>query len=127
MSFPRVLEILDVSSFDYGKALDVFLKVMSDMPSQLRIHLMWTRERVIEFYAWKPGSSIYRLLQKMASSDLHSKSNNGDTLRGPLFQSPNASIPGLSPERRTAGSAFKVVRSVPRRCKTTKVKLSNLF
>ena len=113
LSFPTLLTLLHVKPYDFCKVVDVLLKAMLDLPPALKTHLLRIRERIVESLAWLPGSSIYPLITATAL-DLAEVPSPVEATHSPLFKNATHPIPGLSLEKRSPSSAFKVVVSSSR-------------
>ncbi|KAJ9505708.1 hypothetical protein QJQ45_006424 [Haematococcus lacustris] len=61
-AFPKVLDALQLQAFDLSKIVQPFVKHMPGLPLELKRHLFWIEERIIESLAWERGSRLYDVL-----------------------------------------------------------------
>jgi retinoblastoma-like protein 1 len=64
ITFPTVLERLDICTFDLSKVIEPLVRPGTgiNLPKDLLRHLSAIEERSLELLAWKPGSSLYKYL-----------------------------------------------------------------
>lgn len=77
--FPRVLELLDVKAFLFGRIVVPFVQRMPDMPRELKRHMLRLVERVLESMAWEAGSALYTTIIK-ATRPVRDSSSEGTAL-----------------------------------------------
>lgn len=62
MMFPAVLERTGITAFDLSKVIESFVRHEETLPRELKRHLNFLEERLIESMSWGRGSSLYNSL-----------------------------------------------------------------
>eukprot|EP00205_Picochlorum_sp_RCC944_P005159 CAMPEP_0182613744 /NCGR_PEP_ID=MMETSP1330-20130603/27030_1 /TAXON_ID=464278 /ORGANISM="Picochlorum sp., Strain RCC944" /LENGTH=78 /DNA_ID=CAMNT_0024833495 /DNA_START=92 /DNA_END=325 /DNA_ORIENTATION=+ len=62
LSFPTVLNRLDISAFDLCKVIEPLVRseVNLNLPKEVKKHLYAIEETSLECLSWKPGSTFYK-------------------------------------------------------------------
>ncbi|KAF9606989.1 hypothetical protein IFM89_030408 [Coptis chinensis] len=60
--FPTVLERTGITAFDLSKVIESFIRHEESLPRELRRHLNFLEEKLLESMAWEKGSSLYNSL-----------------------------------------------------------------
>jgi len=79
MAFPRVLEVLELQPFDFGKVIESFIKHEPHLPAHLKQHFAEAEAQIIESLAWGEASPLHGL---MAEYDAAIKAANGQPAAG---------------------------------------------
>ena len=102
MLFPAVLERTGITAFDLSKVIESFIRHEESLPRELRRHLNFLEERLLESMVWEKGSSMYNSLT-VARPTLSSEINRLGLLADPMpsldaiAMQTNMSCGGLSP------------------------------
>lgn len=59
LTFPAVLERLQLKAFDLCKVIETFVRHEPMLPRELKRHLFNMEEKMLECLAWERGSSLY--------------------------------------------------------------------
>lgn len=59
LTFPAVLERLQLDAFDLCKLIETFVRHIPGLPRDLKRHLFSIEEKMLESLAWARGSSLY--------------------------------------------------------------------
>lgn len=59
LTFPALLEKLQLKSFDLCKLIETFVRHEPMLPRELKRHLFSIEEKMLESLAWERGSSLY--------------------------------------------------------------------
>lgn len=62
MTFPAVLERMQIQAFDLCSIIESFARREPSLPKALQIHLFRMEEMIMESLAWEKGSSLYHKL-----------------------------------------------------------------
>lgn len=68
LTFPAVLERLQLKAFDLCKLIETFVRHEPSLPRELKRHMFSIEEKMLEALAWERGSSLFPKLI-MACSD----------------------------------------------------------
>ena len=88
LTFPAVLERLQLKAFDLCKLIETFVRHEPLLPRELKRHLFNIEEKMLEALAFERGSSLYPRLIIACSDDLTSECPTAPCLRGvvPAFE-----------------------------------------
>ncbi len=71
LMFEEILDLVDISAFDFWKLLPAFLRFDPSMPSPIVHHFGEIESKILELLAWQRRSPIYELISHMLSSEPH--------------------------------------------------------
>ncbi|KAL5724489.1 Retinoblastoma-related protein 1 [Ranunculus cassubicifolius] len=131
--FPTVLDRTGITAFDLSKVIESFIRHEESLPRELRRHLSYLEERLLESMVWEKGSSLYNslivarpalsseinhlrlLAEPMLSLDEIAKQSSiscgGPTLLPLPMQSPGVNGDARSPKRSFGDSRIMADRS----------------
>ena len=95
ITFPTVLERLDICTFDLCKVIEPLVRPETgiNLPKDLLRHLSAIEERSLELLAWKPGSSLYKYMAEARGAEglLEKESPLGEYATSAVTASPGES------------------------------------
>lgn len=59
LTFPAVLERLQLRAFDLCKLIETFVRHEPSLPRELKRHMFSIEEKMLEALAWERGSSLF--------------------------------------------------------------------
>jgi retinoblastoma-like protein 1 len=101
LSFPTVLNRLDISAFDLCKVIEPLVRseVNLNLPKEVKRHLYAIEENSLELLSWKPGSTFYKHMITARSNTSQGDNNNGENRNN---------------NNSTSSSAFEKVTPLPK-------------
>lgn len=63
LSFPFLLETVDVNAFDFGKVIESFVKHVPRLPSSMKRHMRDLEQMILDSLAWRSDSRLYTVLK----------------------------------------------------------------
>ena len=108
ITFPTVLERLDICTFDLSKVIEPLVRPDTgiNLPKDLLRHLSAIEERSLELLAWKPGSSLYKYLAEARGAGAQQLKEDAGAGGGPAGSKAVTASPGKN-------SAFQTYVHLP--------------
>lgn len=84
--FARILELLDISSFDFWKLVNSFIVFDPHMPSVLKRHFRDIELKIVSQLGWKKGSPLINIisdLEKRSKKKFETESLKSESMSTP--------------------------------------------
>jgi hypothetical protein len=76
LRFEQILELCELSAFDFWKLIRPFLKFDPVMPSPLRMHFQEIEVKILTWLAWQRNSPIHLLLSQIVARERQEENKN---------------------------------------------------
>ncbi|XP_025079135.1 retinoblastoma-associated protein-like isoform X2 [Pomacea canaliculata] len=123
--FPWILNVLAIEPYDFAKVLEHFVKTEPKLPADIVKHLQHIEYKILEFFAWQEGSSLFDVINNYDrgmctpprnSPTEHPSSSNGLTpSAAEMFLSPVPIRPASSQVYSATSTSTTRLPSAPRR------------
>uniref|UniRef100_A0AAY4AAD0 Retinoblastoma 1 n=1 Tax=Denticeps clupeoides TaxID=299321 RepID=A0AAY4AAD0_9TELE len=99
LCFPWILDVFQLSAFDFYKVIESFIKAEPSLSRDMVKHLERCEHQIIESTAWRDGSPLFELLRQSCEEYPVEQAEATATLSQPLQHSHTAADLYLSPVR----------------------------